>query len=161
MHITDRMEQFSIAYISALAAKCGCNISVPRVDNDSIDISLQKKYDASPRGRIDIQLKAHGTEPFGEKDSFSFQLKKKNYDDLRADETVPRFLFIVCLPKDIESWLVHSEEQLLLHRCAYWFSLEGFQDTENETSVTLQVPRRNILSPDTLEELMRKSRGVA
>lgn len=77
MHITDRMEQFSIAYISALAAKTGCNISVPRVDNDSIDISLQKKYDTPPRGRIDIQLKAHGTEPFDEKDTFPFPLKKK------------------------------------------------------------------------------------
>ncbi len=160
MHITQRMEQFSIAYISALAAKTGCNISEPRVDDDSIDISLQKKYERSPRGRLDLQLKAHGTDPF-ENDMFSFSLKKKNYDDLRIDETVPRLLVVVCMPKDIESWLAHSEDQLLLRRCAYWYSLTGFPESENETSVTLQIPRSNLLSPASLEELMHKSRGEA
>lgn len=62
MHITHRMEQFSIAYVSALAAKTGCTISEPRVDNDSIDISL---YGLSPTD-VTTYIRSIGSSRIGE-----------------------------------------------------------------------------------------------
>lgn len=40
MHITARQEQFSKAYVRAIAAVAGFNICTYDVDNDSVDLGL-------------------------------------------------------------------------------------------------------------------------
>jgi hypothetical protein len=42
----------------------------------------------------------------------------------------------------------------VLRRSAYWLSLAGAPPTENESSVTVQVPRANLLTVESLVRLM-------
>ena len=82
-------------------------------------------------------------------DPIRYPLKRKNYDDLiLADVLAPRILVLVMIPQDIGEWMVLSVEQLVLRRCGYWVSLAGQPQSENETSVTVSVPRANVLTVD-------------
>ena len=53
------MEQFSLAFITAIAAQAGCNHSQPVVDDDSVDLSLFSKRPGLLREdpALNIQLK--------------------------------------------------------------------------------------------------------
>jgi hypothetical protein len=52
--------------------------------------------------------------------------------------------------------MVLSVEQLVLRRCGYWVSLAGQPQSENETSVTVPVPRANVLTVNALQGLMQQ-----
>jgi hypothetical protein len=56
MNITQRMECLSRAYIQAVAAYAGFQVSKPDVDDDSIDGIIMSRIGKRPR--IEFQLKA-------------------------------------------------------------------------------------------------------
>src|SRR5690606_13993507 len=87
---------------------------------------------------------------------YSYSLKAKNYNELRSLRTAaPQLLIVLFLPSDCDSWLSHTEEGLLARRCAYWLSLRGAVSTEQD-SITVYIPKVNILSVDGLKELMTR-----
>src|SRR5438445_7974918 len=139
MHIDQRKEQFSRAYVLAVAAAAGYAWYQPSVDDDSIDLGLAEKGGGgtvrSPR--LELQLKCHAAEtPSG--DHFSHDLKLKNYEDLRdATVQVPRILVVVLVPEDVPSWLTATENELVMRRCGYWVSLRGLSATTNETKIEI------------------------
>jgi hypothetical protein len=151
-------EQFSRAYVQAVAACAGFAWSVPSVDDDSIDMSLHQTGGGgtirSPR--IDLQLKCKAS-PAPAEDAFSYSLKLKNYDDLR-DETVlvPRILVVVLVPDQVADWLEQSETELALRRCGYWLSLRGMPASENETGQTVQVSRDQLFNVVSLQSIMQR-----
>jgi hypothetical protein len=61
MDIAQRKEQFSKAYIKAIAAQIGLNPSKPAVDDDSIDICLEGKGFTgklrNPRIKVDPKIR--------------------------------------------------------------------------------------------------------
>ncbi len=82
-------------------------------------------------------------------------MRLKNYEDLRRTNVlVPRVLVVVVVPEDVQEWLDQSEERLALRRCGYWVSLRGSPDTDNTTSVTVDVPRAQVFSADALRSMM-------
>lgn len=154
-----KMEQFSRAYVAALAAQAGCNPARPEVDEDSVDLTLSMKDISGckrSRGKLEVQLKCTHAANRG-KDTFPFALSIKNYDDLRADVVIPRLLVVVCVPEECDDWTQQTEEQLCLHHCAYWLSLAGMPETNNAESVTVYIPRNQIFSVEFLREAMRRS----
>lgn len=102
-----RKEQFSKAYIQAVASVAGFSATTPTVDDDSVDLfvsgSGRDGTFASPR--LELQAKGRNSgELIGE--HFSYDLKFKNYNDLRLTNfLVPRILVVVLVPSDIEFWL--------------------------------------------------------
>jgi len=84
MDINAKKEQFSQAYVQAVAAVAGYSWAKPCPDDDSIDLTLAAKGGGgtirSPK--LDVQVKCHAAEVLAEP-SFSYALKIKNYDDLR------------------------------------------------------------------------------
>lgn len=159
MYHTAKMEQFSRAYVFAIAAQAGCNSSRPEVDDDSVDLELCMKDIPNckwTRGRIAIQLKCtHAVDC--SKDEIAFALPVKNYNDLRAAVMEPRLLVLVCVPEACEDWIKQTEDQLCLYHCAYWLSLAGKPETKNDSTVTVHIPRKNVFSVDFLKEAMRHS----
>jgi hypothetical protein len=151
MDANTRKERFSLAYISAVAAKAGFDVVQPKVDTDSIDGMLISH--AGRRPRIEFQAKATSREVRGE-DDIAFPLSIKNYDDLRADVIVPRILIVVVLPMVEEDWLTQSEDELVLRHCGYFLSLYGHPESENIATVTIRIPRTNRFDPAMLEALM-------
>ena len=86
-----------------------------------------------------------------------YPLKRKNYDELiLAEVFTPRILVLVTLPRDVREWLSLSPDQLILRRCSYWLSLSGLPESDNEHSVTVSVPRSNLLTVEALKGMMER-----
>jgi Domain of unknown function (DUF4365) len=80
---------------------------------------------------------------------------KKNYCDLILTNVLaPRILVLVTLPDDMEEWLSLTPEQLVLRRCGYRVSLAGEPESDNEISVTVSIPRANLLTPEAVRQIM-------
>lgn len=158
MEMNMRKEQFSQAYVQAVAACAGFAWCKPSVDDDSVDLSLFKRGGggtvSSPR--LELQLKCMAADtPNG--DSLAFPLTKKNYDDLRDGRImVPRILVVVLVPEDHAEWLGHSETELAMRRCGYWMSLKDFPESDNETSQTVNIPRKQQFTAPSLQEIMNR-----
>jgi hypothetical protein len=144
-------EQFSKAYIRAVAAVAGIKVLIPEIDDDSVDVQFSVKSVAgkpvSPI--IDIQLKC--TAVHAPKSGFiHFPLELKNYNDLRGNRVVPRYLIVMLISKKITDWINHSDQELALRKCAYWVSLENQPESSSKTRVTVKVPCSQLFAPDTL-----------
>jgi len=146
MDLSLRKEQFSQAYVRAVAAVAGYGVSKPDPDYDSIDIELSGRTGEGvpTRPKIDIQLKCTSQNVPRDRDVV-YPLKRKNYDELRmTDLLVPRLLIVVHIPESEEEWLEHSEAELVLRRCGYWVPLKGQPEVANTTTVSVALPRTNI-----------------
>ena len=154
----DQKEGLSLVYTKALAVRAGYLVSVPEPDRDSIDLRIQAG--GAHRPALDLQLKA--TTSIGEPcdGSLSFRLSIKNYDDLRIETQTPRLLVVLELPNDDARWMTVTMEELILRRRAYWLNLQRDHGeiTDRET-VTVHIPKQNVLDVETLRELMERSRA--
>ena len=158
--LTERMEQMSLAYIQACAAGVGLIASRPAADIDSVDltISTRNEPDFPIRPKLDIQVKSTSSIDDVE-DVIKYDLKLKNYNELRENTMVPRILVLVLLPKDVIDWCTHSAQELVLRRCGYWMSLQGQPATSNTTSVRLEIPSKNLFGPSELREILKESQN--
>lgn len=150
MDLNIQKEQFSIAYVRAVAAVAGVKVLRTDVDDDSIDIGLERAGGCAPK--LDLQLKCTA-DPLPANGDISFPLKLKNYDDLRRSTVAPRWLVTLFVPADCADWLTVATPptEVLLRRCAWWTSLNGLPDVDNTASVTVQLPRGNVFTPDALK----------
>lgn len=155
MYVTMKQERFSLAYLNAIAAKAGVKLVEESVDNDSVDGIFRADWGLRPQ--IDFQAKCHGHADWQEGQiSLSYTLSLKNYDDLRIPTTNPRLLIVLLVPTEEHLWLVHTEDELSLKRCAYWTSLLGLPDATTAGTKNVTLPRANLLTPDTLLGLLER-----
>lgn len=147
--------EMSVAFARAIAAACACSTSQPAVDNDSIDIEFTAncsgKYYQSPQ--LNAQLKATSV-PRLEEFDLVYDLKVKNYDDLRKKSQVPRILIVLVLHEEPEKWMKITEQKTTWYRCCYWTSVEGEGDVSNKETVRIRIPRKNMFTPELLRRLM-------
>jgi len=142
LSLTAAQEQFSKAFILATASLAGCSVTEPKPDDDSIDWTLSCRL-APRRPKLDLQVKST-SDGTGTEAAIRYPVKPKNYDELiLANLLTPRLLVVVMVPPDPLAWLTASPEALVLRHCTNWVSLRGLPPTDNETSVTVQVPRAN------------------
>lgn len=151
---TAQQELFGDTFLLSVAGVAGCAASLRRPDDDDIDWTLSCKLPRRPK--LDVQMKTWiGDDGIGE--VIRYPLKRKNYDGLRLTDVVaPRLLVLVTLPRDIEEWLLLSPDQLVLRRCGFWRSLAGQAPTDNEATITVEVPRANLLTVNALRDIMRR-----
>jgi hypothetical protein len=153
-----RMEQLSRAYAQAVAAMAGCTCARPETDYGS-DLTLrriERVGDAfMPVGRnLDIQLKSTTNATLAA-DEVIYDLDVRAYNLLRrSTRRAPIYLVLLVLPPDQTEWLSHSEDRLELRRCAYWFSLRGFQAVPNTSTVRVRIPRQNQFTPAALVRII-------
>jgi Domain of unknown function (DUF4365) len=158
MDLNQQKEQFSRAYVHAVAACAGFAWSVASVDDDSVDMTLHQtgggRIVRSPK--VDLQLKCKAMVSPTES-TFSHFIKLKNYDDLR-DEAVatPRILIVVLVPDDPADWLFHTEVELAVRRCGYWHSLRGLPPSVNPTGQTVQISRERTFTVEALRGIMER-----
>ena len=159
MDTSQRKEQFSHAYVRAVASVAGFSISRPEVDYDSVDLTLSgTTVDGIPsRPRIDLQLKCT-SEAIVRDDRVIYPLKRKNYDELTLTNILaPRLLVVVLIPKSEAERLRQTEDELVMRRCGYWVSLWGNPETTNQTKVTISLPRSNVFDVAGLRGLMGRA----
>lgn len=155
MDLRQQQEQFSRAYVHAVATVAGFTTYRPDVDDDSVDLGIAARGGTTTlrSPRIEAQLKCTSTSVRRD-DEVRFPLRLKNYDDLRAGCHVPRLLIVVLVPEDVADWLVQTEEAMVLRRCGYFRSLADAPAVDNTTSVTVHLPRANVLTPAALGVMM-------
>ena len=154
LSMSHAQEQFSKAIVLAVAALAGCSAAEPDPDVDDIDWTLSCRL-RPRRPKLDLQVKSWIRDT-GTPDAIHYPLKRKNYDGLiLTNLLIPRFLVLVLVPPQPEAWLSVSAEQLVLRRCAFWCSLAGLPESENESSVTVHVPRANLFDVAALTGLMQ------
>jgi Domain of unknown function (DUF4365) len=159
MDISQRKEQFSIAYVRAIASVAGFTVSRPDTDEDSEDMILSGRIveGVPSRPKIVLQLKCT-SEDVLRKDEVVYRLKRKNYDELRLTGLIlPRILVVVHIPRSEEEWLRHTEDELALRRCGYWLSLFGMPETTTASLVTVRLPRVNVFDVAGLRSLMGRA----
>jgi len=161
VEINQQKEQFSNAYIQAVASVAGYSLYKPAVDDDSVDWGIAARGGTgrirSPR--LELQLKSTSRDLLDDS-NVRYPVKLKNYDDLRMDNfAIPRILVVVLLPDNLDEWLQQSEEELCLRYCAYWLSLRGMPQTQNTVTVTVSLPRSNQFTVSYLQSLMQLISG--
>lgn len=159
MQLSDQQEEFSYAYVHAVATVAGYGFTrSPRVvDNNGIDLTLTGVGDRNmPRKpRLDVQVKCT-YQDVKKADHLAYPLETKDHHRLCVEETVPLILVIVLVPETLSDWITHSEDELILRRCGYWLSLSGATPTGNKTRETVHLPRTNRFDPSGLTAIMAK-----
>lgn len=158
MYITNQKEQFSIAYVHAVASRAGFKLVRCDVDDDSIDVQIaaDRKFGTIRRApQIALQAKCTETDN-GKGAHIAYSLKLKNYDDLRDENVhIPRILVVVCVPRDLATWLDQSSEQMIMRNCGYWSSLRGYPESTNDSKV-VHVPRGQMFTVRALTEMLTR-----
>jgi hypothetical protein len=158
MDLNLQKEQFSNAYVRAVAAAAGFQVYKPEVDIDKIDWIVAapgpRKTVRSPM--VGIQLKCTSRDILRAND-LAFFVNAETYDNLRdPNHMFPRVLLVVVVPAEVAEWLVHAEENLALRDCGYWFSLRGLPESDNETGETIRIPRKQQFTIDALTGMMER-----
>jgi len=158
----DIESELSYAYLHAVASKAGlsCSISTRLDDNAGIDAQVMGLGDFGGTitdVRLDIQLKATRLECKEQDGRFPYRLTLEHYNVLRSTRRECQCLLVVFfLPDDADEWLTCTEEQLAMRKCAYWVSLRGAPPSANTSYQTIYIPRKNILSVESLKEVIQK-----
>ena len=160
MNFNTQKEDFSYAYIYTVTAAAGYSLQTAtrRLDDSGIDatITVPGKIGSKRLPRFYIQIKSTSQDILKEQ-SIKYRLSAKNYDELSdEDPFVPQLLIVVLIPKDVNEWLSQSEESLCIKKCAYWLSLRGQPQKEEQLTITVEIPRQNIFSPDALKIIMER-----
>jgi hypothetical protein len=155
MNITQQQEEFSDAFVLAIAAAVGCTTAKPAVDDDSVDWTLSCRLKPR-RPKLDLQLKSW-TNPALTGGALSYPLKLKNYDDLRSTElSVPRILVLVTLPPSLDDWVKLTQDELILRHSAYWTCLQGLGPSTNASTVNVNIPTTNLFDCSGLSGIMNR-----
>ena len=161
MHETQRKEDISISYISAICAHAGISYETVRHDEDSTDGILRKfvsfegiKYNSE----LHIQLKSTSSKSqYSDKgDKIVYKLKAKNFNDLCCPGTVPIILGLLILPENETDWVAWSPEELLIKGCMYWADLSSETESNNKNTVDIKIDKSNLINVETLLQMMEK-----
>lgn len=158
-----RKEDFSRAYVLAVAAKSGVIVSINDRNHDyGIDGSFHQVSIIDGRRvesgvNIDFQLKATSRDIIKEEYvSFTVDANTNNSLALRQGKPhcSPVILIVLCMPPEPEEWLKLSEDELILRKCCYWSKISSF--TSNLNSCIIEIPRSQMFTPEALEQLLGK-----
>lgn len=156
MNVATLQEQFSLAYIRAIATVAGFTVTKPELDFTSVDLQIEADWTGEEveHPKIEVQAKCTSTDP-GEGDHIPFDLPVKNHRDLRRRSQVPRLLVVVAIDSlEPAKWLRHSAVELALLGRGHFLSLCNEKETSNDSTVRVRIPRRQRLTVDALHSLM-------
>jgi Domain of unknown function (DUF4365) len=161
MYITLQQEKFSYAYMEAITTAAGYEMLLKgrAMDNAGIDLSIEVPGQLgrvlSPK--LDAQVKCTTDQTLIRGSFVHYPLDVRNYERLRhPNPSCPQFLFLMLVPPNKDEWLVVSEDCSVLKKCIFWLSLKGMEPTVNSQTVTIRIPRGNLLTPQSLREIMFK-----
>ncbi|WP_242851800.1 DUF4365 domain-containing protein [Clostridium sp. IBUN22A] len=126
------------------------------MDGTFKDVKLRENRLVESGYSIDFQLKATVTAEI-EDECIKYNLEAKNYNDLVDDDVMtPRILILYTLPRDPNEWVKVNEDMTVIKNCAWWCSLKGNKLTSNSHTITIRIPKNQLLTSETLSELMNK-----
>ncbi|MCP4417712.1 MAG: DUF4365 domain-containing protein, partial [Chloroflexi bacterium] len=133
---TIRQEQYSLAYVKAIASVAGYGVDDVSVDEDSIDFTINQRADPESDGEdyplmegLRVQLKCtYDHQPNPNTNCIHIDISRKNYQDLRRAKTaIPRILVVLYTPREFDDYLNHVDLSMELLNTAHWLSLRNWE----------------------------------
>ncbi len=160
LDVRNHQGKFGADYIRVLASAAGLVWSADDVDLDGVDLCI-KQPGRTPVGfspRIEVQVKTVST----------LEVRKGlvNFDGLDLVQfgklagpqfLVPRYLFIVHVPREITQFADLSTSGLLLRHIGYYISLRDrppVPDPDRAKHVRVKIPVSNVLTVASLRALV-------
>ncbi len=151
--------KFGEDYVRVLASAAGLLVLKDDLDVDGIDLGFR----ATGRpGRvcspmIEAQVKTWSA-PFVSSGYLIYRgLSEWQFNKLAGpDFTVPRFLFVICVPADNLRYAVPMTDGMILRHLGYFVSLraeEPIKDPDRRRKRPVKVPTANVLTASTLRRL--------
>jgi hypothetical protein len=159
---SNRKEDLSESYMEAIAAINGIAMTRNRRDENGIDVFLSRdivREDGVEIGvTVEFQLKSTSLElRHNRKSLISYDLKSKNYRDLKRESTNQRFLALLVLPNVEQEWLTCNAQELIMRKCMYYKSLKDLPEKTNKGKTVVHFDAKNdLLTPESLLKLMQK-----
>jgi len=156
---TDIQERLSLAYLTAVAARAGCQVLEHKVDRNGIDATIRPIAGAPIS--MDVQMKSVSTDiRIHDGETLSFQLDRPTYDKLRrTDVLAPHLLVVFELPEDPQEWL-DVPPPLVLRNAAYWRILRGAPSVDTATTA-VHIPSANLLDHHAIAKILEHAHARA
>jgi hypothetical protein len=161
VYSTVQQEEFSYAFINTIVSAAGYSLQPPTrlTDNAGIDITVTAPGEIgtvqSPR--FDAQVKCTTDSSLIKAKQIHYPLPVHNHARLiHPNPASPQLLIVVFIPKQLSSWVETTEDQTVLQKSAYWTSLKGRSKTANTDKITVHIPRENLLTPQSLRDIMQQ-----
>lgn len=148
-------EQFSLAYLHAVATSARCTLSDPKVDNERVDVTIRQtaSHTLYSSANVDVQLKCSSLDIM-KSDGIHFKLDGDHYNDLADPKRYdPVILVVLHVPRDPSQWLSYPggspASGMTLKNVAHWVSLNGANPTTQGTK-TVVLPKANVFDVSNL-----------
>ncbi|GAB1824643.1 DUF4365 domain-containing protein [Herbidospora sp. RD11066] len=152
--------KFGQDYVRAIASAAGLLVYQYDLDYDGIDLGFRYPGRtgevASPA--IEVQVKSWSVPRVDGPDLQFRGLNEVQYNKLvHGPFLVPRFLFVVVVPRETSRYVRVETEGLILSRLCYFREFEGEQPIEFpdvKKHVSVDIPLGNVLTVRALRELV-------
>lgn len=157
-------ENLSRAYVLAVAAKAGIVIKMGDrshdygIDGDFHQVSIIRG--ARKESGITLHFQLKSTTNFVKTGEYiRYELDAQTHaalaDRAKQVRAVPAVLLVLCLPNDPLDQFSIGEEELIIRNCCYWHFVSA-DFVKNKRSVTIEIPRQNMLTPKNLNHLLQQ-----
>jgi uncharacterized protein DUF4365 len=156
------LDELATAYVQAVAAVAGATIAVSSRDygvDGTLNQIESRRYAQEtqyiPSGfPVDFQLKGTTVAPVREGVSEGQELR---FIVEQHPLATPYYLFLVDFGNDPEMWFALRPDELILRASAFWWTNTG-PKTSNSTTVRIDIPSENRLTPDAIREMLLASK---
>ncbi|BAJ31010.1 MULTISPECIES: DUF4365 domain-containing protein [Kitasatospora] len=133
-----QQEQISLAYLSAVATRAGATSAVWNVDKDGVDATLKRRHIS-----VEFQMKCtFAPTMLADGETYTYDLDIPTYDALRAQHrSSAGFLGLVVVTRDVDSWLVHDDESLLMNCSGYYAQIQDLPPAKGQSTRTIHLPK--------------------
>lgn len=160
MDLNSKKEEFSYGYLQLLCAINGLALEKTgrAIDNKGIDVMIigTEKIKEINALRIDAQVKCT-SQNIEKEDVIKFRLKVKAYNQLRDENNYSTtILIVVVVPQNEEDWLTVENNEMIFRKCGYWICLKGYPEVKDKSTITIDIPKENIITNKTLLNLVEQ-----
>jgi hypothetical protein len=144
------------AFVQVLAASAGLVVSRPGLDVTGEDFMIGHpgRQGTLRHPKIEVQVKSW-SKPTGTDTVWRYRMRASHYNELADCHLyLPRYLFLVIVPSDADRYTSVADDALRLHHAGYWASFAGRSTVTSAQTVTVDVPRRNLLTTASLRSLI-------
>jgi len=145
-------EEYSRAYIYAIASRAGYTLASWSKDKDGVDVTLNNAgiY-------VDFQLKCTRS-PRLANGCYVHDLDVATYDKLRkAERSAPGYLVVLIVPENCEDWLTHKSDHLLVAGHAYWARIQDLPPVKAREKTAIALPFDQRLDAPALAGMFKDS----
>jgi hypothetical protein len=151
--------KFGEDYVRVLASAAGLIVLKDDLDTDGIDLGFRAtgRYGRVYSPTIEAQIKTWSTSSGSSGYLIYRGLDEWQFNKLAGpDFTVPRFLFVICVPSDNQRYASPMTDGVILRHLGYFVSLraeEPIAVPDRHRKRPVKVPTANVLTASALRRL--------